>query len=164
MQEKAYSQLLINCRGEKITVLIDVEDEKLVSQYSWYLKDGYIRTHVKTLEGKRTNILMHRLIMLPAKTEQVDHINGIRNDNRKANLRICSACNNAANRRKRIGKYTSGYKGVSSVCGWRWRARIMRDGTMYSLGMYRTAAEAAEAYNRKAIELFGDYAQLNIIQ
>jgi hypothetical protein len=34
----------------------------------------------------------------------------------------------------------------------------------YHIGSYKTEIEAAKAYNKKAIELFGEYAKINKIE
>ena len=57
---------------------------------------------------------------------------------------------------------TSKYYGVSFHTGnAKWRAQASKMGTHYSLGYYETQEEAALAYNKKAIELFGSKAKLN---
>ena len=58
------------------------------------------------------------------------------------------------------------YKGVSKVKQQhptRWRARIKLDGKHRHLGYHSSEVEAALAYNEKAIELFGAFAKLNVI-
>ena len=45
----------------------------------------------------------------------------------------------------------------------KFQASIIKEGKRYHLGCYKTEEEAAEAYNKKAIELYGEYANLNII-
>lgn len=45
----------------------------------------------------------------------------------------------------------------------RWHARIAHNKQQYRLGYYLTEREAAEAYNRKAIELYGSEAVLNVL-
>ena len=43
----------------------------------------------------------------------------------------------------------------------KWRARITINGKTMHLGLFASAIEAARAYNEKAKELFGDFANLN---
>lgn len=40
-------------------------------------------------------------------------------------------------------------------------AQIYQNGTKYYLGVFDCALKAAMAYNKKAVELFGQYANLN---
>lgn len=79
-------------------------------------------------------------------SEQVDHINRDRSDNRWNNLRIASNAQNAHNSGRRSDN-TSGFKGV----GWDgkrqlWRADIKLPGVRKHLGMFRDPAEAHMAY------------------
>jgi AP2-like factor, euAP2 lineage len=58
------------------------------------------------------------------------------------------------------------YKGVIYIKNKtmdKWRACIKINGKRISLGRYLTEKEAAIAYNKKAIELFGEFACLNSI-
>jgi hypothetical protein len=91
----------------------------------------------------------------------LDHINGIRTDNRIANLREVTASQNQHNRSPSKGK-TSNFKGVCKVKGTqKWKASLGFKGEVYNLGHYDTEEEAALAYNKRASELFGEYAKLN---
>lgn len=57
---------------------------------------------------------------------------------------------------------TSKYKGVSwNKATTKWRADIRKDGKLHYLGLFTDETEAALAYNEKAKELFGEYANLN---
>lgn len=147
--------------------IVDDEDFELVSQYRWVAvtKKGYTTYagSFVTTDGKRHQITMHRLVMnFP--TSSVDHINGDGLDNRRStNLRVATVSQNLANRGAPSNN-TSGFKGVwwdrvRSV----WVASIYPGGKHKRLGSFSTAAEAAHAYNKKAIELFGEFAYLNQI-
>lgn len=62
--------------------LFDIEDYDLIKSYCWRLRpDGYL--DAKTPKTNK-RIMMHNLIM---NCRYIDHKNGIRHDNRKANLR-----------------------------------------------------------------------------
>jgi len=80
--------------------------------------------------------------------EQIDHINGVRSDNRWANLRECERKINAQNRRKPhpLNK-SSGLLGVSrrNPTGG-YQARIRVNGKEKPLGTYATAEAAHQAY------------------
>lgn len=93
--------------------------------------------------------------------DNIDHINQIKTDNRWTNLRECTKSQNGANRPKQKNN-SSGYKGV----GWRkdtkkWRAYIKCNGQMMDLGCFIDKNDAAIAYNKKALKLFGEFAYLN---
>ena len=42
-----------------------------------------------------------------------------------------------------------------------WRAYIRHNQKLIHLGMYKTKEEAARAYDKKAVEVFGEFAHLN---
>ncbi len=56
---------------------------------------------------------------------------------------------------------TSGLKGIFKNGKNGWAANISYMGIRYRLGTHRTPEQAARAYDRKAIELFGDFARTN---
>lgn len=91
--------------------------------------------------------------------QQIDHINRIAADNRIANLRDVSPEVNHWNRGLQENN-TTGFKGVARKEG-RFHARIGANGRRRHLGAFRTAREAAEAYNAAALKLHGKYAVLN---
>ena len=80
-------------------VLIDECDrEMLESMGQWRMHNqGYV-TMGRVVDGKYTNYLMHRVIMNPPKGYHIDHINGVKTDNRRCNLRIVTSAENQYNR------------------------------------------------------------------
>lgn len=115
------------------------------------------------IAGRRTS--EHRLAWLfvheVEPPEQVDHINGIKDDNRIANLRLAT---NAENNRN-VGKQSnnkSGFKGVTwHTSAKKFQARIMANGKYKHLGLFQTAAAAAFAYDQAAADLHGSFAKGN---
>lgn len=86
--------------------------------------------------------------------EQIDHINGVRQDNRIENLRAADAVLNAKNMR-RSNRNTSGILGVSwSRRDKKWVAQIRAEGRMMWLGAFREKEDAAAARAR-ASEKYG---------
>jgi len=171
-------------------VLVDAADEARVREIgSWYIRrlgSEYNRKWYaeKKLTPKQRVMLakqypglyinksgclrMHQLLMASPRGTHVDHINHDGLDNRKANLRHCTASQNSQNKRIRSDS-RSGYKGVTPV-GRKWMAYIGDPQTpatrkrQIRLGTFATKEEAALAYNKAARELYGVYAQLNDIQ
>jgi hypothetical protein len=88
---------------------------------------------------------------------QLDHINGIRDDNRIANLREATNAENQQNSKCRSGS-ASGFKGVTRKRN-AWRARIKRGGRFIYLGAYKTREEAHAAYRVAAEAHFGEFAK-----
>lgn len=139
--------------------IVDDEDFEFLNKFNWHKSEtGYaVRCE------KRKTIRMHRLIVNCPDDMLVDHINGNRLDNRKQNLRICTFNENIRNRKKHKNN-SSGYKGVSYHKGKKkFQCRISYNGIRINLGNYECAKEAAIAYNKKAVELYGEFALLNEI-
>jgi hypothetical protein len=103
---------------------------------------------------------MHRQLIAPPAGYVIDHVNGCGLDNRRANLRLATAAQNAWNAGKRSGR--SGYKGVWLAKNkGLWRASIVCCGQRKHLGYFRDKCAAAKAYDRAAQEYHGEFAMLN---
>lgn len=107
----------------------------------------------------------HRLVWLYIHGKfpeyDMDHINHIKDDNSLKNLRSCTRSENMGNQRKQINN-VSQYKGVSWVKEKRkWKSRIGHDNKVIHLGYFDGKEDAAIAYNKKSVELFGEFACLN---
>jgi len=93
---------------------------------------------------------------------QIDHINGIKWDNRISNLRQVSGFDNQKNRGKNK-KNTSGYKGVHKNKN-KWEVSIMANNIRHRLGHFDNPKEAALVYNEAAKKLHGAFAYQNEIK
>lgn len=149
---------------------MDMEDLHLLD--GWSLKIVAPCNHVQlqgtVLEKPRRHVILARLIMNAPTGMEVDHISTDTLDNRKANLRICTMLQNRGNRNKQANN-SSVYKGVTYNKHRynkrkKWQAKICSNGVHIHLGRFLTAEEAAAAYNTKAVELFGEFARLNVIE
>lgn len=82
----------------------------------------------------------------------VDHINGIKSDNRLKNLRYVTQRENVifsqSNITGKTGVYLNDYRYKK-----KYRARIRVNGKMEELGSYKTKDEASNAYNKRLKEL-----------
>lgn len=93
----------------------------------------------------------------------VDHKYGDPFDNRKENLREASYSENAMNRKNNPNKH--GFIGIYfHTKNKNWVARVRRDRIVHNAGIFKTAEEAARARDKKALELFGEFAVLNFKQ
>jgi len=115
--------------------------------------------------NRNVGVLMHRLLLDAETGLEVDHINGLTLDNRRSNLRICTGQQNVWNKPKFSGAFSSKFKGVvwDKECD-KWRARIRFNDKLISLGRHVDEEDAARAYDKKALELFGPFAKLNFPQ
>lgn len=79
--------------------------------------------------------------------DQIDHINGVRNDNRLCNLREVNRSENFQNQHKAHKNNSSGLMGayLDKATG-RWYSRIQTNHERIDLGRYNTAQEAHCAY------------------
>ena len=116
-----------------------------VGDVAGYLRnDGYIRIKI---DGRMH--LAHRLAWLYVKGEsppdQIDHRNGIKTDNRIANLRLATHIENMHNRRKPHADNKTGFLGVSPSYGM-FQARIGVNGKIKHIGTFPTPEEAHAAY------------------
>ena len=153
--------MVIYLYGGKCSTLVDSEYSYL-SKYVWYRDSyGYAVRKVKPLGGKWTNIKMHREIIDAPKDKFVDHINGDRLDNRRANLRLCNNSENLRNRGKNKNN-ACGYKGVYwKKDAKKFVAKIYDGDKSIHLGYFEFPEDGAKAYDEKAKEIFGEFANLN---
>jgi len=124
------------------------------------VRKGVVDSYYKTIIMHR--VIMERVLGRPLlHNEQIDHVNHDTLDNRRSNLRLVSNAQNQMNRRKGPN-CSSRYKGVTwDISKGMWMAQIMHNQKHSFLGRYSTEEEAAEAYDQKAKQLFGDFAHLN---
>lgn len=137
-----------------------VDDESLdaLLPHRWYLDNGgYAVAHIGPCIVK-----MHRMLAAPGKGQLIDHKNGNRLDNRKANLRACTHAENMRNR-KMHDNNQCGVKGVYKDERKRrspYRSQIRVDGVKIALGSFGTIEDASAAYRAAAKKYHGDFAAI----
>lgn len=157
----------IKLQREMVTQVDDEDYDELI-RYKWFANQCghqfYASRHepmVNWVQGKV--IRMHQQIMTPPEGMRIDHIDMDGLNNQRKNLRICTHQQNLRNRESTKGS-SSQYKGVC----WdkerkKWMATIKKDiGQQLYLGRYDSEELAALAYNKKATELFGEFARPNV--
>lgn len=145
--------------------LISPEDYDLIRDHRWFNNDG--RGYLSGSGGKYRYKYLHRVIadrMGLDMSKQIDHINGIKHDNRRENLRSATNTQNQHNV-GRNSKNTSGFKGVSwCKANNKWRAYIKINGKPKYLGVFETPELAHEAYKQAAIKHHGEFANTGVEQ
>jgi len=124
-------------------------------------KRGYLHIRINY-----TRYYAHRLAFLymtGSIPHYVDHIDRNPSNNKWNNLREADISQNGANVAL-MKSSTTGYKGVSKYHYSdvkKWRAYIKVNGKFINLGKYETTEEAACAYDKAAVQYFGEFALLN---
>jgi DNA-binding XRE family transcriptional regulator len=152
--------------SQGLVALVDDEDYEWLNQWKW----SAAITHCSGRETKYavcSRGIMHRLIIDAPSGVGTKHINHNTLDNQRDNLCLATPPQiiiNSTHRRMQIAANSSRYKsgkfrGVHFQAGKYYYA-TMGDREGY-LGSFHTPEGAALAYNRKAVELWGDAAMLN---
>lgn len=107
---------------------------------------------------------LHRLVWLAAHgvfpENDIDHINGLTEDNRLENLRLATRGQNLANRRHLQANNRSGARGVYwSRQKCKWHARITQNGKAKHIGFYPDISAARAAFDAAARKAFGEFYQ-----
>lgn len=158
---------IILTRGR--VAIVDDEDFEEISKYKWYCDaTGYAVREQSLGNSKSKMVRMHRIVNKTPDGLETDHINGNKLDNRKENLRNCNHAENSRNTKKKNG--SSVYKGVhlatrrskkNGIIWHSWLAEIKKDKKYYFIGYFKIESDAAKAYDKKAIELHGEFVRLN---
>lgn len=154
-------KLLSLTRG--LSAQIDDEDFERCSAIAWYAMPNSTNTGfyaVAKINGKQTTYL-HRFLLDAPKGISVDHINNDSLDCRKHNLRLATQLQQCHNRKLRSdNRY--GLKGVGQKPGQAsYYANIGINGKKTYLGTFKTAQEAATAYDHAATRHFKLFAKTN---
>jgi hypothetical protein len=148
--------------GQKI-ILVDAEDYERLIVHKWTIAKKWNTFYAYSWKGKKwaSNQLMHRFILgITDPQIIIDHKDRNGLNNQKDNLRIATPSQSSINRKYSHG--SSKYVGVSkNKESNKWVASIKKDGVRTHIGMFEKEEDAAIAYNKKAVELHGDFANLN---
>ena len=121
---------------------------------------GYRQIRVKGVQYMAHRLAWYYIYGVDPK-EQIDHINGLTDDNRIDNLREATHAENMRNQGKQVSN-TSGYKGVC----WnkekkKFQAQCWANGKNHNLGLYPTPEEAHAVYVAFATKEHGAFANIN---
>ena len=140
-------------------ILVDDDKYQMLVKYKWKMDNN----NYPFAKVDNKLIRMHRLVIEADENDLIDHINRNKNDNRISNLRKSNSQLNNHNKTKK-SNCSSSFKGVSlNKKTNKFVSSIRHNNKQIYLGTFYDEIKAAEAYNKKAIELYGNYANLNII-
>ena len=134
------------------------QSSRLDNEAGWHNGKGHLRVTYKQ-RGYMVHRIIYEMFHGPASdSHEIDHIDGIRDNNRIENLRLVTSSQNNWNSRNRKHN-TSGLKGVY----WenrkqKWRAQIGAFGKRKHLGYFATKEEAYAARLGAEKELHGEFA------
>lgn len=148
-------------RGKQ--AVIDASDVHLVDGINWQARVGshttYAMSSKQTGPTKWIALIMHRMIVSAPDGMQVDHIDGDGLNNRRSNLRIVTAAQNAQNGKFRRNN-KSGIKGVYwHKSKGKWDASITVNRKLIHLGQFAKIEDAASAYAEASARLHGKFAR-----
>ena len=155
--------------------LIDDEDYPYLSRFNWMLnkKKREIMGSVyeyeyacKMIQRNKIQIMvyMYEFLIEAINYECVVFKNKNTLDYRKSNLGLVSYGVRGTMAKKRKGTYSK-YKGLTYRPKKKiFEVRICKDKKTYYLGKFKSEKKAAIAYNKKAKELYGEFAYQNIIK
>lgn len=138
--------------------IVDDRDFCILSKFKWRLDTkGYVQ---RTLR-KSKSISLHVSVLGVKQGKEIDHVNGNKLDNRRANLRHVSHSQNMRN--MKIHKDNkSGFKGVSlHKHSGLHTARICVNRISIHLGYFKSAIEASLAYCKASLKYHGVFGRVD---
>lgn len=140
-------------------IKVDLLCYRFMTDRSWRIDQTGSGLYYYVAERIRNAKLLHRML-INCESSIVDHANRDTLDNRLCNLRTAThqqnACNRKADKRNKLG-----LRGIR-VCGQkRFKSYTVLLGNLSSrtrLGPFRCIQEAKIAYNKKAKEMYGEFA------
>lgn len=124
------------------------------------LQNGYVVIKVKGYTYYRAHKLAFLYMTGEFPSDQVDHVNRVKNDNRWENLRQCTHQQNTFNRKRRTNT-SSGYNGVyRDGTSNKWTAGITVSGRYIRLGLFVNKVVASRVYESYLKKFHGEFANL----
>jgi hypothetical protein len=154
--------------GQGLVAVIDDEDAGLVEEFKWYAMKApqaevkFYAAGWKHMPPGRFFVHLHRLILNAQPGQLVDHIDRNPLNCRRSNLRFVTQAQNNHNRSRCHRPKTTPYRGVFfGRTNGVFKAAISVHGKKPYLGTFATAEDGAPAWNKKAREVYGEFAYQN---
>lgn len=142
--------------------LVSDEDFERVNAVSWRAFLNYKTWYAATGQSRDGSLVYMHQFIFPCQ-KFIDHKDGNGLNNQRENLQPCSHSQNIAKGRQRTTNKT-GLNGVSwHKASKKYVAQICHNYQKLHLGTFESMTDAARAYDKKASELFGQFARLNNI-
>lgn len=149
---------------------ISASDLEKVYPFTWtyHNRDYVVCYQVKAMGWPKKTCFLSDWLVRPDEGFCVDHIDGKGLNNARDNMRVATHSQNHANKpkpRNIKNTKTSQYKGVSwDTTTGKWFVLVACQGKQYFVGRFINEIDAANAYDDKARELFGEFAKTNFSQ
>jgi hypothetical protein len=121
----------------------------------WLNENGYWLVNIDKKMVRVHRVIWELLYGAIPPGFDIDHINGIRSDNRAENLRLADRTHNNANKSAQSNNLSSGVKGVARNRG-NWMGHVTYRGKRYS-ATFPSIDEAAKWRQAKSRALFGEF-------
>lgn len=121
-------------------------------------QDGYFTCKMDD-KSTRVHVVVFAMMHGRWPDGEIDHANGIKNDNRPENLREATRVQNMHNRPKQRNS-VSGIRGVhwNKQCK-KWHAQIMVNRKVHYLGLYDDIEDARMAYVEASRKFLGEFSR-----
>lgn len=156
-----YIEVFIKNKDREIITSFKVDKDvyEEIKNVTWSIKANRpkdSKDDVKYYVFNNKKGLLHRYIMNAPKGLQVDHLNRDTMDNRKSNLRVCTAsenqCNVPTKRHNQLG-----LKNISLTKSGTYQVRITKNHVVYNT-YFNTVEEAIEYRDKRLKELHEEFA------
>lgn len=153
------SQYIPLTRGQ--VAIVDPEDFDFLNRWKWFAIKAGKNYYAARWETQGKMVFMHRVILGGDYSQVTDHKDRNSLNNRRANLRVATISQNAANIESQENS-TSKYLGVywDSNRG-KWFVTITKNKTRHFIGRFQDEDMAGLAYDSAAKKLHGEFANLN---
>ena len=149
----------ITLHNTDIVAFVDDEDYERISKFRWHARQRNNTWYAVRYTSTKTIGMHTEVLRTPVRIDHKDR-NGL--NNQKENLREATHSINNQNRQKFKIESSSKFKGVHWLSrDGKWVAGYGLDNKWFRIGAFKTELEAAKAYDKKVLEVYGEDACTN---